>query len=583
MSGTKLKNMKRPFFIAVSALLLVTVAGSAQAADSATPVVATWQGGEARAAEVESQLRNVASDREATEPDARIEALVTRYSKAAEQTAVASLLLSSMPESGSVEIPDDMAKRLVATRRQVVLELYLRDRRAAIEISDEALKEYYDANPENFATPKRATLWNIYRRDEDGDREGTIAFLSEIRSRYLKGETFEALAREYSQSETRLRDGRVGSYADGELPEKLGTVVFALEAGEVSEPQPVSDGAVLLHVTEVAAASRASLDEVSDRIRAVLLSQKLEDEITERVADVQIPEGSTVLADGEFEAIIQGEDKDRVVLEIATFKLTAAEAGGWLRSIPAPADIAHDDDSEEAKSRRLEAGYQGIVRRALLYKLLESDPTVMDSDSRDEAEERLKGVRESLWVDEELRRQVRERAGADAEALKKFFDDNAHHFQSPLRFELRSLNAPLGDDVMVRMKSLEELRARLIAGEIDLETAAKDIGGEITDIGSKEFSELGALGAKIQTVILEAGAAAFTIPFQDEDELQLLQIVKREEPGLLPFDEAREQVVDEYLVRNQRALSKEIVDSLLAEAKFKVDEKAVRDYLLPPD
>ncbi|MFT5040949.1 MAG: parvulin-like peptidyl-prolyl isomerase [Hyphomicrobiaceae bacterium] len=554
--------------------------------DLSGPVVATWSGGQTRATAVEERLSQTSTRKGAAEGGAsQVDQLVERYRKAAEQEAVAQLVLANAgdPEAAlkSLEVETDFAN----ATQSIVMNAYISDRRAGITVDDDAAKAYYDAHSGQFETPKRVVLWNIYKRDVTDDEAGKSAtneFLNELRQRYLDGEKFGSLAREHSESETRLRDGRVGNYAEGALPEKLADVVFSLEEGGVSEPQRVSDGAVLLHVTGVAERSVFPLKEARSRIESILRTQLLEEEIRTSVADRKLPESSTVLTDEEFEAAVRGDDKEKTVLEIGTFRLSAGQAGQMMGAVPAPVDIEPDDNSDEATARRVSYGYAGLVARAHVYDRIGSEPDLLKPAVREDIDAQLERLRQKLIVDGDVNKRVRKLAESQTEELQRFYEDNAHHFQSELLFEVRHLTAPLGDDAMARMRTLEGLRERLIAGSIDLDAAATELGGEVADLGSLGLAEIGETGSKLPTLVLELGSTGFTVPFQDNDLLQMVHIVKREDPKTLPIDEVRERVLDEYLQRHQRALTGELIEKMLADAKFNFDPDAVRAYVLPP-
>ncbi len=563
------------------ALMFSMPAGPALADEASGPVVARWTGGEARASAVEARLPQAGVGKPA-QGESEIDRLVARYGKAAEQEAVAQLILATV-EDPEAHLKDlDAEEDFKAVRQNVLLRAYIGDLHDAVDIEEAAIDAYYEEHKDQFAVPGRLALWNIYKRDVDGDKEATNEFLLQLRQRYLDGENFGTLAREYSESETRLRDGRVGSYAQGELPEGLAKVAFSLEDDGISEPQRVSDGAVLLHVTDVVEATTVPREEASGRIESILISRKVEENLRAAVAEMKPPAGSTVLSDEEFLEVSKGDDRERVVLEIGDFRMTAGQAGRALAAIPAPADVEPGEDSEEARNRRLTYGYAGLIARALTFNRLEADPGMLDPLTREDVEEELDRTRKRVIVDGELRKRVRDSVAARTEELKSFYDDNAHHFQSDLRFEIKLLKTPLGDDAMARMRTLEGLREEINAGTTDLATAATKVEGEVEDLGWKTLAELGQTGGKLPTVVLDLGTTGVAVPFQDEEFLQMVQVVTREDPHPLPFEEVKERVIDEFLERRQRKLTAELMEKMLADAKFAFDAEAARAYVLPP-
>ncbi len=68
----------------------------------------------------------------------------------------------------------------------------------------------------------------------------------------------------------------------------------------------MSDGAVLLHVSDVAEGAVTPLSEARGRIDSILGSRLLEDELRASVEGRTAPEGSIVLETGELEEILRG-------------------------------------------------------------------------------------------------------------------------------------------------------------------------------------------------------------------------------------------------------------------------------------
>src|SRR5262249_6013626 len=154
------------------------------------------KGGEATAAEVEENLAQVSQPTSLGGGDAKkqqqLDALVGRYEKAAQQVALGELVLAAVTDQDAPLRPGEAAERWPEIQQRITLVAWLDDQRASMRPSDDDTKKYYDSHPERFRTPRRATLWSIYKRDGEGGREATREFLMQLRKRFQDGESFES-------------------------------------------------------------------------------------------------------------------------------------------------------------------------------------------------------------------------------------------------------------------------------------------------------------------------------------------------------------------------------------------------------
>ncbi len=366
----------------------------------------------------------------------------------------------------------------------------------------------------------------------------------------------------------------MGPVTEGKLPPRLEKIAFALRDGEVSEPVRVRGGAVLLHVRNVVEGVDPALEEVREQIRRQLRQQKLEERAARRIAGRVPPAGSVVLAPEELAAALDGDDPERVVLEIAGERLTAAE----LRRRAGLSRSERAAELEDADRERLFEIYrQHTERQLLLLELLES----ADRELRQEAEEHLRERGLAELVDERLREEMAKRLDGDPEALRQYYEDHRSYYQSPLRFQLVVWNLPFGDDPPRQLERMEELHRALAAGEIDLATAAGRLGGSVRELGWRTFDELADEIPNKARVYLLAGESDFSIPYQQDEALHVLWVEDREEPGPLEYEEVKMRVREDYLERFRQRLSREIVAESLEAAGFVFREDEARRLLAP--
>ena len=534
--------------------------------------VATWEGGILTLADIEGAFA------EARTPACRkarrggIEELLTCYRELAEGLAVERLVLSEMDNVDEALTELENYERL---RRHAYLETWLRDRRDAVVIEDAELETHFKGDPGRYRRPGLVNLANIFRRHEDPARpEETVEFLRGLKERFAAGETFDALAREYSHSENRVRGGHVGQVTEDRLPERLRQVAFALGDGEVSDPVRVRDGAVLLHVRSVIAPVEPSVAVAEREIRRDLEALQVQRAISERVAGREPPADSVVLElDALVEALDSG-DEERTVLDIAGDRLSVREL---RRTAGLPSGPAADFDAE-TRDRLAERYFRETERRLLALELVEST----DSELRAAAEDHLLREAVSELAETRFQAEMEQYLDEDAELVQGYFEDNRHQYQSPLRFKLKLWTVPFGEDPPGQLRRLEAVQQRLAAGDLDLTAAAGELGGSVSDLGWKEFEALvEEIPNKARGYLMNVGDSGFTVPYQQDKALHLIEVVEREDPQPLDYAEAVDRVRRDYLARFQKQLYLRVAEERLAATDFAFSEQAARRLLTP--
>ena len=534
--------------------------------------VATWSGGFLSLPEVESafaEARSRACSR--ARRGGGLEELVPCYRELAEEQVLERLVLSEVEDVDAAIADLENYKQL---RRQAFLEAFTLRLSDQVEIDDGEIEAHFEAHREDYRRPGTVNLANIFRRHDDPARpEDTLKFLRALKERFEAGETFDALAREASHSETRLRGGEVGQVREGELPARLEKIAFGLGDGEVSDPIRVRDGAVLLHVRGVVEGVEPSLAGAQERIRRELAAKRVENMVSERAAVQEPPPDALVLELEELIEALDRGDPEGVVLEIDGDRL---QAGDFRRLARLGARQA-GELAEAARDRLAELYLDQKEQRLLALGLVES----ADSELADAAKERLRRVAISQLVDERLQGDMEQQI--EEETLRGYFEDNRHHYQSPLRFNLRVWNVPFGDDPPAQQRRMEALRERLVAGELDLTAATAELAGGIDDLGWREFDSLTEdIPGKARTYLMEVEVGGFSAPYQQDDALHLIQLVEREEPRPLAYEEAAARVRTDYLVRFGQELYRRVAEERLDAVEFAFAEEVVRRLLTGP-
>ncbi|HNX28903.1 MAG TPA: peptidylprolyl isomerase [Syntrophomonadaceae bacterium] len=151
---------------------------------------------------------------------------------------------------------------------QVKLEKLMKEK---ITITDAEIKEYFNANQEQFAVEEQIKASHILVDSEEKALE--------VKQKLAEGKDFAELAKEYSTDTTnKEQGGDLGLVSRGQMVAEFEDAAFALPVGEISEPVKTEYGYHIIKVTEKIAAREGTLEENQEEIRETLFNQKMESE-----------------------------------------------------------------------------------------------------------------------------------------------------------------------------------------------------------------------------------------------------------------------------------------------------------------
>lgn len=139
----------------------------------------------------------------------------------------------------------------------------------AIEIPENELRQTFESQRAQFDVPEKRTVEQIAFPDMNEAKAAA--------DRIAKGESFE---KEAANRGLKPADYTLGSIShDQMLSQKIADAAFALAKGKVSAPTEGPLGPVILRVTEIIPGKTANFDDVKDKIRQQLSTQRVSNEI----------------------------------------------------------------------------------------------------------------------------------------------------------------------------------------------------------------------------------------------------------------------------------------------------------------
>jgi peptidyl-prolyl cis-trans isomerase C len=146
------------------------------------------------------------------------------------------------------------------------------------EIPEEKIKNFYTANPENYAREEMVKVRHILiKADEKAspeDREKAYKKAVQIRKDILAGKDFALMAKEYSECNSAAGGGSLGYIERGYMPGPFEQVAFALDKGSISDVVETKFGYHIITVLDKQPAGIAPYEEVHDFIKKFLQEEE---------------------------------------------------------------------------------------------------------------------------------------------------------------------------------------------------------------------------------------------------------------------------------------------------------------------
>lgn len=163
-----------------------------------------------------------------------------------------------------------------------------------VDVTEKDLRQAYDADQARFAQPERREVRHILLKvpkdADEGASKAVLDKIEDIRKRLLAGESFEALAKEYSEDPgSAANGGSLGVIESGIMVPAFDKVAFSEKQGEISEPVRTQFGYHLIEVTKILPSEVKPFDEVKDELRKEVAKQRAEGlyyDLGERLANL---------------------------------------------------------------------------------------------------------------------------------------------------------------------------------------------------------------------------------------------------------------------------------------------------------
>ncbi len=155
-----------------------------------------------------------------------------------------------------------------------------------ITLLSQEIEKYYKDHAADFSTPEEVSLSEIVIPYEGNPGEAE-ARVKDILTRLRHGESFAALASQYSKGPTASKGGNIGSYLTAKLNPDIAKAVASVKEGDVSDIVSSADSYSIYRVDSRKAATIKPLAEVRDEIRNRIYEQKFNPEFDRFIAQLK--------------------------------------------------------------------------------------------------------------------------------------------------------------------------------------------------------------------------------------------------------------------------------------------------------
>ncbi len=376
------------------------------------------------------------------------------------------------------------------------IELNIETLKANIAVTEEELLEYYNQVKEDLVAAEVREASHILLMLNEADSDAVVnekeQLAKSLKARIMAGESFAALAREYSQDPGSASDGGdLGEVEKGMMVAPFEEVLFNLEVGEVSDPVRTTFGWHIIKLTAKSGGDVPSFEakraELTEQLKAEKAENKIYD-LSESLSNITYEQPDSLLPAAE-----------QLGLKIQTSEWFERNSGLGIASSGKVRDLAFSTPvlKEARNSDTLELGDNHI----LVMHLKEHQPAALPplSEIKDTLTKSLKVKKARLLTIEKGKKGLEEAKASGlntvADLWQKEIKDNG--------FIKRNSTADQRDIVSLAFKMPKPAGAPVYQGielatgdyaivevsdlKIEESNDTADVKSALTDIGNYEY------------------------------------------------------------------------------------------------
>lgn len=278
--------------------------------------------------------------------------------------------------------------------------------------------------------------------------------------------------------------------------------------------------------------------------------------------------------------ISKGEDnssRDEIYVKFDGGEITKAEFTSFISTLPNEQQEALSMAGQQIKLLNSMANEEAFYAKAKQLGF-DKDPEVIAM-----IETRLK----PFYIQEFYNKNIREKATADEDEIRDYYDENPDFFSEPAKATIRYIQAKdmeSATDIIYDLTE-RELRFNLVSGVKSINAYAKGNDGIIREITNDGYIQGIGYDAVLDSLIFSLPVNEDEIhgPIETETGLHIFSILNREESYVKPYDQVKDLAETRVLALNQKKISDALIEKTMKKYKLEIADDVLNsiDFVDP--
>ena len=183
-------------------------------------------------------------------------------------------------EEEKIDETEEFKNVMENARKDILAQMAMRKLFATVNVTDDEIKEYYEANKSKYSKGASVHAKHILVDNEEK--------CTELLNAITSGEkVFEDVAKESSTCPSGANGGDLGEFGRGQMVKEFEDAAFAAEVGHVVGPVKTQFGYHLIKVEDKKDAETSVYEDVADTIKNIILQQKRNDVYGNKIAELK--------------------------------------------------------------------------------------------------------------------------------------------------------------------------------------------------------------------------------------------------------------------------------------------------------